>query len=76
MHTTRLRYGAFRQVGLSTSSGVIEAGCKRVVGDRLKRCGMYWTMRGANAISALRACRLSDRFVDFWDRRALALRVA
>lgn len=72
----RMRYRQLREQGLCTSSGVIEAGCKRVVGDRLKRCGMHWTVRGANAISALRACRLSGRFADFWDRRAQALRAA
>lgn len=72
----RMRYKDFRQRGLCTSSGVIEAGCKRVVGDRLKRCGMHWTLRGANAIGALRACRLSARFPDFWDRRASCRRTA
>lgn len=72
----RMRYKDFRQRGLCTSSGVIEAGCKRVVGDRLKRCGMHWTLRGANAIGALRACRLSRRFPDFWDRRASSRRAA
>ena len=71
-----MRYREFRKLGLCTSSGVVEAGCKRVIGDRLKRCGMHWTVRGANAITALRACRLSARFSDFWDRRAAALRVA
>jgi len=72
----RMRYREFREQGLCTSSGVIEAGCKRLVGDRLKRCGMHWTVRGANAIAALRACRLSGRFADFWDRRAAALSAA
>ena len=37
-------------------SGVIEAGCKTVVGARLKQSGMFWTVRGANAIIALRCC--------------------
>jgi len=72
----RMRYKDFRQRGLCTSSGVIEAGCKRVVGDRLKRCAMHWTLRGANAIGALRACRLSGRFPDFWERRGSCRRAA
>jgi len=35
-------------------SGVIEAGCKTIIGQRLKRSGMHWTVRGANPIIALR----------------------
>ena len=70
----RMRYPKFRAAGLCTSTGVVEAGCKVTVGTRLKRAGMHWTMRGANAIIALRCCKLSGRFEDFWERRALARR--
>jgi hypothetical protein len=66
----RMRYPAFEAQGLCTSSGVVEAGCEVVVGTRLKRAGMHWTTAGANAIIALRCCRLSGRFQDFWERRA------
>jgi len=66
----RMRYPDFHQQGLCTSSGVVEAGCKVTVGTRLKRAGMHWSLRGANAIIALRCCRLSGRFEDFWGRRA------
>lgn len=66
----RMDYLHFRQSGLCTSTGVVEAGCKVVVGARLKRAGMHWSLPGANAILALRACRLSGRFEDFWERRA------
>ncbi len=52
------------------SSGVVEAGCKDAIGARLKRAGMHWTVAGANAIIALRCCKLSGRFEDFWERRA------
>ena len=31
---------------------------------------MHWTVAGANAIIALRCCKLSGRFEDFWERRA------
>ena len=48
----------------------VEAGCKVVVGTRLKRAGMHWTEYGSNAITALRACRLSGRFQDSWERRS------
>ena len=66
----RMRYPEFHAQGLCTSSGVVEAGCKLTVGTRLKRAGMHWSLRGANAIIALRCCRLSGRFEDFWERRA------
>ena len=69
----RMRYPQFRRQGLSISSGVVESGCKRIVGDRLKRGGMHWTVDGANAIIALKCCLLSGRFEDFWDQRAAAM---
>ena len=65
-----MRCPRFRARGLCVSSGVVEAGCKLVVGARLKRVGMRWTVAGANAITALRCCRLSGRFEDFRERRA------
>jgi len=66
----RMRYPEFRAQGLCTSSGVVEAGCKTAIGTRCKRTGMHWTVAGANAIIALRCCKLSGRFEDFWERRA------
>ena len=65
----RMRYPTFRAQGLFVGSGVVEAGCKTVIGSRLKRSGMFWTVRGANAIIALRCCRLSRRFEDYWADR-------
>ena len=66
----RMRYPDFRAQGLFVGSGVVEAGCKTVIGTRLKRSGMFWTVRGANAIIALRCSRLSGRFDDYWESRA------
>jgi len=68
----RMRYRAFRRQGLFVGSGVIEAGCRTVIASRLKRSGMFWSVRGANAITALRCARLSDRFNDYWETRARA----
>lgn len=68
----RMRYPAFRAQGLFVGSGVIEAACKTVIGDRLKCSGMFWTIRGANAIIALRCCRISSRFEDYWAARSRA----
>lgn len=72
----RMRYAQFKAIGLCTSSGVVEAGCKVVVGTRLKRAGMRWTVRGANAITALRCCKLSGRYPSFWQRRIARLQAA
>ena len=68
----RMRYPEFHAQGLCTSTGVVEAGCKVVIATRLKRAGMHWTVRGSNAIIALRCAKLSGRFQDFWERRAEA----
>jgi hypothetical protein len=65
----RMRYPQFRQQKLFVGTGVIEAGCKTLIGTRLKQSGMFWTVRGANAIIALRCCRLSGRFEDYWEAR-------
>jgi len=64
----RMRYPQFRKQGLFVGSGVIEAGCKTVLG-RLKRSGMFWTVRGANAIIALRCSQISGKFEDYWEAR-------
>ena len=65
----RMRYPKFRRQHLFVGSGVIEAGCKTVVGSRLKQSGMFWTVRGANAILALRCSHLNGRFEDYWEQR-------
>jgi len=56
----RMRYHWFRQCGLFVGSGVVEASCKTIVGQRLKQAGMHWTTSGADAIIALR-CREASR---------------
>jgi Transposase len=66
----RMQYPHFRAAGLCTSTGVVEAGCKVAIGTRCKRAGMHWTVAGADAIIALRCCKLSGRFEGFWERRA------
>jgi hypothetical protein len=68
----RMRYPKFRKQGLFIGSGVIEAGCRTVIGSRLKQSGMFWTVRGANAIIALRCNRLSGKFEDYWASRSKA----
>jgi hypothetical protein len=68
----RMRYADFKKRGLFVGSGVMEAGCRTIVGQRLKQSGMHWTVRGANDIIALRCSLLSNRWEDFWEHRAAA----
>jgi hypothetical protein len=56
----RMRYHWFRQCGLFVGSGVVEASCKAVIGQRLKQAGMHWTINGADAIIALRCQEASS----------------
>ena len=66
----RMRYNEFKKQGLFIGHGVIEAGCRAVIGQRLKQSGMHWTVRGANNIIALRCYLLSNRWKDLWEYRA------
>lgn len=71
-NTKRMRYNEFRKQGLFVGSGVLEAGCKTVIGQRLKQSGMHWSLKGANNIIALRCCFFSNRWEDFWENRLCA----
>jgi len=57
----RMQYRQFRAIGLMIGSGPVEAGCKVVVGQRLKRAGMRWSEAGADAVLAARAAVLSGQ---------------
>lgn len=71
-NAARMNYPKFRKQHLFVGSGVIEAGCKTVIGHRLKQSGMFWTVKGANSILALRCCHLNGRFEDYWESRRAA----
>ena len=66
----RMRYAAFRAQGLFVGSGVVEAGCRTVVGLRCKNPGMFWSRNGAHAILQTRCSLLSRRYDTDWDDRA------
>lgn len=68
----RMRYGDYRRRGFFVGSGVLEAGCRTVIGQRLKQSGMHWSVAGANSIIALRCSLLSNRWEDYWEHRACA----
>jgi len=65
----RMQYGTFRRKGFFIGSGVIEAGCKTVIGTRCKQSGMFWSEPGAENILALRCIHSSRRLPDFWKYR-------
>lgn len=71
-NAARMNYPQFRKQHLFVGSGVIEAGCKTVIGHRLKQSGMFWTVSGANAILALRCRHINGRFEDYWEARRVA----
>lgn len=68
----RMKYAELRKQNLFIGSGVVEAGCKTIIGKRLKQSGMEWTVRGANSIISLRCAHLSNRLEDFWAQQASA----
>jgi hypothetical protein len=55
----RVRYGTFLKHGYQIATGVMEAGCKQVVHQRLDQAGMHWRQENAEAFVALRAAVLS-----------------
>ena len=63
---TKMLYRTFRTAGYFIGSGVVEAGCKVVVGQRLKQSGMLWSRKGAEHLLAVRCALLSGWFEDFW----------
>lgn len=65
----RMRYGTFRAAGYFIGSGVVEAGCKTVIGGRCKQSGMRWSKPGAENILALRCIHSSRRLGEFWKHR-------
>jgi hypothetical protein len=65
----RMKYGSFRRQGFFIGSGVIEAGCKTVIGSRCKQSGMFWGEPGAENVLALRCIRSSRRLHLFWKHR-------
>jgi len=65
----RMQYRTFRRQGFFIGSGVIEAGCKTVIGSRCKQSGMFWGEQGAENVLALRCVHSSRRLDQFWKER-------
>lgn len=65
----RMQYGTFRRQGFFIGSGVIEAGCKTIIGSRCKQSGMFWSVAGAQNVLAFRCIHSSRRIDQFWKHR-------
>jgi hypothetical protein len=66
----RMTYGTFRKAGYFIGSGVVEAGCKTVIGKRMKCSGMFWSEEGGQGMLDLRCAFLSNRLDAFCQARA------
>ena len=64
----RMRYQHFRDLGMFVGSGVAGAGCKAIIGQRLKLSGMRWTIHGATGIATLRCQDAGGRWDEIWQR--------
>lgn len=69
----KMRYWEYQAQGLFIGSGVVEAGCKSVVGQRLKQSGMFWGVPGAHNILDIRCVLENNQFDRFWNERPLAV---
>lgn len=67
-HQDKMRYKTYRDQGLFYGSGVIEGGCRSVIGQRLKESGMFWTETGATSVLDLRVALKSNRWDECWNR--------
>ena len=68
---SRMLYGSFRENGYFIGSGVIEAGCKTVVGQRVKQSGMLWSLAGADHVLAVRCAIMNRVFDGCWQQGEL-----
>ncbi len=79
-HQHRMLYKTYRRAGLFCGSGVVEAGCRAVIGQRLKNSGMFWTEPGGKSILDLRCALQGNRWDECWDRlhdsQRLRIRIA
>jgi hypothetical protein len=65
----RMAYATYRAAGYPLGSGVVESGCKQVVGQRAKGAGMRWSGAGVQGVLTLRATLLSGGWEVLWATR-------
>ncbi len=67
-NSDKMRYAEYQARGLFIGSGVIEAGCKTVIGLRLKQSGMFWGVPGAQNVLDIRCLLENRQFGQFWEQ--------
>lgn len=72
----RMHYAYYLSRGLPIASGVVEATCKTLATQRMKRSGMAWRQEGGQAILTLRSLIQSDRWSRAWPLLSAAFRQA
>ena len=65
-----------RAKGYFIGSGVVEAGCRTIVGQRFKCAGMHWSLLGLTRLLSIRTAILSNRYEHFWAWRSAKLKSA
>jgi hypothetical protein len=63
----QMKYAELMKLNLPIGSGVVEAACKTLVTQRMKRSGMRWTIEGGQSILTLRSIVRSNRWDTGWD---------
>jgi len=66
----RMKYALAKENNYPIGSGIVEAACKSLVGQRMKRSGMSWGHHGGQSILTLRSLVKSNRFEAAWKRIA------
>jgi len=66
---SRMLYGTFRDQGYFIGSGVVEAGCRTVIGRRVKQSGMLWSLTGAGKVLSIRCAIMNNDFDGFWGEK-------
>lgn len=73
-HKGRMRYSKCLEANLPIGSGVVEATCKTLATERMKRSGMSWLQEGGQAILTLRSLVQSNRWNNGWQLLAAEYR--
>lgn len=63
---SRMAYARYRTDGWDIGSGMIESGCKTVIGQREKGAGMRWSDAGAQAVANVRLLLFNQEWDDYW----------
>jgi hypothetical protein len=63
---SRMAYARYRADGWDIGSGMIESGCKTVIGQREKGAGMRWRDAGAQTVAMVRLLLFNDEWSAHW----------